>query len=123
MVRRKRNKIEALTNEDGNSITDPNQLRDMAVDFFQKIYTRTEEAIQYHVRDAFPRLPAEELLAISKPFEPEEFRTAVFSMGALKAPGPDGLNPLFFQSSGMLLENRWSNSFSNASRLRKKSRR
>ncbi|KAF7826983.1 uncharacterized protein G2W53_018147 [Senna tora] len=33
-----------------------------------------------------------------KPFSAEEIKEAGFSMGALKAPGPDGLNPLFFQS-------------------------
>lgn len=28
----------------------------------------------------------------------DEIKAAVFAMGALKASGPDGLNPLFFQS-------------------------
>ncbi|KAJ8773887.1 hypothetical protein K2173_009318 [Erythroxylum novogranatense] len=41
--------------------------------------------------------------ALIAPFSDEEFRTALFQMNPNKAPGPDGLNPVFSKSFGALL--------------------
>ncbi|XP_057444772.1 uncharacterized protein LOC130737018 [Lotus japonicus] len=104
MTRRKRNKIEALSNDEGVVITNPHTLRCMAVEFFRHLYTSSGDTVTYHIRDAFPQLPEDELRDISKPLLAEEIKQAAFSMGALKAPGPDGLNPLFFQSQWHVIE-------------------
>ena len=43
---------------------------------------------------------SEKLLA---PFTPEEVRKAAFSIGDIKAPGPDGLHAVFIRSFGISL--------------------
>lgn len=69
MVRRKRNKIEALNNDVGELITDQDQLRSMTVTFFQNLYTSLGPGEPYHVRNAFPSLPRETLDEIMGPLE------------------------------------------------------
>ncbi|XP_057425973.1 uncharacterized protein LOC130719367 [Lotus japonicus] len=64
MVRRKRNKIEALDNGDGTSITDPEELRFMVREFFKELYTSSGPGPLYHGRNAFPQLPREKILDI-----------------------------------------------------------
>lgn len=49
-------------------------------------------------RDVVNRLTAEENDALISPVTVEEVKYAVFSMHPDKSPGPDGLNPAFFQS-------------------------
>ena len=43
------------------------------------------------------RLSADMLEVLSRPYSSEEVRTALFQMGPTKAPGPDGMNVLFYQ--------------------------
>ncbi|KAF7839819.1 DNA polymerase alpha subunit B [Senna tora] len=73
LIRRKRNKIEALRDDHGN-YSDPG------------------------ITGCFPTVPEDELEACSRMITMEELREAIFSMGPFKSPGPDGLNPVFFQS-------------------------
>ncbi|XP_019163176.1 PREDICTED: uncharacterized protein LOC109159529 [Ipomoea nil] len=47
------------------------------------------------MRSCVTRVQNEDLL---RPFEPDEVRNALFSMGKDKSPGPDGMNPGFYQS-------------------------
>lgn len=45
------------------------------------------------------RLSVEDNVVLLAPFKEDEFRRAIFSMPADKAPGPDGLNPIFYRRS------------------------
>lgn len=105
MVRRKRNKIEALSDDDGNLVTDPETLKAMAVNYFRSLYAHSEGGSPYNTGLTFPRLSSETIHNIVRPLDAEEIKNAVFGMGALKAPGPDGLNPLFFQSQWNIVGN------------------
>ncbi|KAF7823639.1 ribonuclease H [Senna tora] len=99
MIRRKKNRIEALTNDDGDLVYDNETLKDMATYFFRTLYTE-EELVRtiLDVSGMFPNMPDGCIENCSKPFTMEEVKEAIFSMGPLKAPGPDGINPLFVQS-------------------------
>ncbi|XP_019151915.1 PREDICTED: uncharacterized protein LOC109148635 [Ipomoea nil] len=47
--------------------------------------------------DFAPRVTPAQNMALLRPFDIDEVRTAVFSMFPDKAPGPDGMNPGFYQ--------------------------
>lgn len=98
LVRRKHNKIEALQNKQGEVVTKPEVLKQMTVEFYRDLYSSAGPCPRYHVRGKFPMVDERFLQRIQRALSAEEIKCAIFSMGALKAPGPDGLNPLFFQS-------------------------
>lgn len=98
VVRRKRNKIEALINDGGDLITDRGELRNMARDFFMKLYTAEGQGTPFPVSAAFPSLPREHLIKMQEPCSTAEIKEAVFQMGPFKAPGVYGLHPVFYQS-------------------------
>ena len=43
------------------------------------------------------RVTEEQNSFLTRPFEPVEVKEAIFSMHPDKSPGPDGMNPCFFQ--------------------------
>jgi hypothetical protein len=83
-VRKRKNCIESLQNNDGETIEDPKALEQMAVSFFSNLYNAEGDINVWNLRGNFPAINRATL--------------SMFSMGSLKAPGPDGLHPLFFQS-------------------------
>ncbi|KAA3482794.1 Retrovirus-related Pol polyprotein LINE-1 [Gossypium australe] len=97
LVRRRRNKIEGLKNEMGAWITEPKDLKKMAVDYFQKLFTPEREMRPNTIRGDFPELLEHEKEALSRDFTIEDIRSALFQMHPNKAPGPDRFHALFFQ--------------------------
>ncbi|KAF7835829.1 putative ribonuclease H protein At1g65750 family [Senna tora] len=80
-------------------IFDTEILKKKAVDFFMNLYSKdNKDIMKFNLIDRFPKVAVEELHACSKPFDTDEIKEALFSMGLLKAPGPDGINPSFIQS-------------------------
>ncbi|KAK7282263.1 hypothetical protein RIF29_10909 [Crotalaria pallida] len=99
LCRRKRNRINALLNEENSWIYDSNELKDMAVNYFSKLYSIDDRnSYSLDTVTCFPYLPpgAETLLDVDICME--EVRRALFSMGNLKSPGLDGLHALFYKS-------------------------
>ena len=45
---------------------------------------------------SFPKLSTDRLDWLGRPISFEEIREAIFNIGALKAPGPDGFNALLY---------------------------
>ncbi|KAA3475771.1 reverse transcriptase like protein [Gossypium australe] len=81
----------------GAWITELKDLKNMVVDYFQKLFTPEREMRPNTIRGGFPELLEREKEALSRDFTIEDIRSALFQMHPNKAPGPDGFHALFFQ--------------------------
>lgn len=73
-------------------------LLDYTVNFFQQSDVNEGGVENLLCDSSFPSLTQSELSYLQRGFMEEEVKDAIFSMGPLKASGPDGLQPIFFQS-------------------------
>jgi hypothetical protein len=78
----------------------------MATSFFQNLYTR-DDGVQPEplLNLVGSKITAETNSALCKPFTDEEISDALFQIGPLKAPGPDGFPARFFQRNWEALRN------------------
>lgn len=97
MTRQKRNRIDCLQDELGEWMDDQAQLKDMVIQYFKNLFM--EEGSSY-VRDqigvGFPSVEPNLLRMAFEPVSTLDIKSAILSMGALKAPGIDGLTAGFF---------------------------
>lgn len=84
----------------GNRVTDRIELREMATNYFKDLYSDDGQANapSYPFTGAFPKLDFNRIEGIDATISSEEIKENIFSMGALKAPGPDEFHAKFFQS-------------------------
>ncbi|KAG7599606.1 Endonuclease/exonuclease/phosphatase superfamily [Arabidopsis suecica] len=99
IIRRRRNRIEALKGDDGRWLTSPPELEELAVNYYKRLYSMEDVDSDFEQLPSvgFTRLPREELQELSRPYTKEDVEKAVRSMGQYKAPGPDGFQPGFYQ--------------------------
>ena len=99
IIRRQRNKIGCLKDSSNNWVWEEDQLKKLAVDFYKHLFTGDEvpnDEISFF--SAFPDLENSHSSGLLEKVSDEEIRKAVFDMKPLKAPGPDGFQPYFFQT-------------------------
>ena len=67
--------------------------------FYKQLYTKegNEEGNPASLRHPFPRITAEQLANLNRPFRLEKVWNALKSMQPYKAPGPDSFQAQFFQ--------------------------
>lgn len=65
--------------------------------YFNDVFTTAGCQLDSFTNIRFPTISAEQNMELLKPFCNEEIREAIFAMNPDKAPGPDGMNPKFFQ--------------------------
>ena len=96
---RRRNRIEGLLNNDGNYVTEPAELKTLAVDFYKALYSKNGMAMldSDSLEHRFPSLTTEQLSALERPFAPIEVWNALKDMKLYKARGLDGFQAIFFQ--------------------------
>lgn len=88
LIRRQRNKIKGLRNEDGEWTWVEKEMESLAITYFKKSFT-----YKVHVNSAsstpsnFPQWGQMDSIMLSAPFTNEE---------VTKAPGPDGFQAIFF---------------------------
>ncbi|CAA7036501.1 unnamed protein product [Microthlaspi erraticum] len=101
IIRRRKNRIDMLRNEAGEWTTDEKEMESLAIAYFKRLYSMedVEEVVDKLPSDGFEQLTAGEKQHLEKDFVASEVESAIRGMGKFKAPGPDGYQPVFYQSS------------------------
>ncbi|KAL8140802.1 LOW QUALITY PROTEIN: hypothetical protein V2J09_006823 [Rumex salicifolius] len=99
IIRRKRNKIEAIPNDNGDWVESKDGIKAITTSFFRNHYTLPLEDLNpiSIPHGCFPIIHESIWNSITTPFRDEEILHALCQMGTLKAPGLDGYQPIFFQ--------------------------
>uniref|UniRef100_A0A2N9G161 Reverse transcriptase domain-containing protein n=1 Tax=Fagus sylvatica TaxID=28930 RepID=A0A2N9G161_FAGSY len=97
--RRRRNSLLFLRLENGNIVTNEEQIATQFVNYYQELFTAVPlEGIDGVLVGIQPRVTAEMNRSLTCNFTELEVLTALKQMAPLKAPGPDGMPPIFYQS-------------------------
>lgn len=98
--RHDRNKLQHLKNDQGHWIEGQNNIFQAVLEHFSEVYKTEGTGSTQECFQSVPKLVTTNLNeALLTPVSEEEIKCVVFSMGALKAPGPDGINGLFFHKN------------------------
>jgi exonuclease III len=98
LVRRRRNQICFLKNNSGSWVQGNKAIGTSFSSFFSELFKSSNPSIPMEVENLFSNvISSEENEEICNIPTEVEIKNAVFSMGSLKAPGPDGLPPLFYK--------------------------
>ena len=96
--RRHRNFIKGIKNDNGDWVEEVDEVAEVASDYFMNIFKAiTCDRMEECLNAVHQRLTADMLEVLSRPYSREEVRAALFQMGPTKAPGPDGMNAIFYQ--------------------------
>jgi hypothetical protein len=97
-AQRKRNFIKRLQHE-SDWVEGTAALKPIVLQYFANLFTsevqETDPAFLEKIQPRVSHLMNEKLLA---PFSPEDVKKAAFSIGDLKAPGPNGLHAVFHKN-------------------------
>ncbi|KAL4320921.1 hypothetical protein AHAS_Ahas14G0058800 [Arachis hypogaea] len=106
--RRDGNRIERLKDTSGEWVCGENDILKLAVLHFQNLFKASRNlAVSECINKIHIRVTDDMNRELMKEVSDQEIKDATFSLGSLKAPGPDGLNGLFFKSIGQLLRKRF----------------
>lgn len=74
-------------------------LKSMDVAYYNHLYTADSGYEKFLISGFFPRLEEEDLNMLNRNVSKQEITTTIFSIGGWKAPSPNGLLAMFFQSN------------------------
>lgn len=95
--RYRRNKITEIENSVGELCSSEESISAVLIGFYQNLFTSLEPSQIELAMDPIPETVSAEMnAALSKEFTRTEDKVVHKQMESLKAPGPDGLPPLFF---------------------------
>lgn len=118
IIRRRRNKVLTLRNEEGIWIDDNQALKKMVVDYYRVLFEEEEDLREIaRTGNRFPTINPSSLQSLAMQVQPEEIKAALFSIGSFKSPGEDGFPAIFFHANWDLvgtafskfIESAWSN--------------
>jgi hypothetical protein len=98
IIRRRHNSIDAIRADDGKWIIDQKAIENHLRDKFKLLFSEEEVSFPPNLDNLLsPILTAEENSELCRIPSSKEVRRVIFDMQSLKAPGPDGLPPLFYK--------------------------
>lgn len=95
--RRRGNNIQRIKNNEGEWKDTTEEIQEVITDYFANLFTCSAECGSLSHREKVEKITAEENELLIAEVTAEEVKSAAFSMHPDKSPGPDGLNPAFFQ--------------------------
>ena len=105
---RKKNWVSGLIDDQGVKHEDNDTMKEMVKDYFVNLFSSEVNHIEQSVlSDVNRRVTTDMNHLLLAPFDREEVRKALFSIGDLKAPGPDGLHAIFLSGFGVCLAMIW----------------
>ena len=98
IVRRGRNAIDFLKNQQGSWISGREDIGKCFVEFFTGLFTSSSPSIPNNLDGLIsPSLSQDDIEMLTKIPTADEIKKVVFSIGSNKAPGPDGMLALLFK--------------------------
>jgi hypothetical protein len=114
--RKKKNRIRKLKRPNGSWTCDTAEMEGLATDFFQSLFTRDEAVNPNIITDLIsPCITDDMNNNLCAPFSEKEISDALFQIGPLKAPGPDGFPAHFLQRNWIFSRRMSSLRFKNSS--------
>lgn len=97
--RRHKNLITGIKSQSNIWCTKPNEVSNIFLEYFQQLFTSSNSSIAVSDLDSIPRIVTTEMNeTLTASFQAWEVEVALKQMAPLKAPGPDGMPPLFYQN-------------------------
>jgi len=96
--RRRRNHIQGIKDRDGNWVEEKEDIAEVATNYFNSLFNAgTCFQMNECLNTVMSKVTPDMQQMLSSEFTVTEIKTAVFQMGPTKAPGPNGMNALFYQ--------------------------
>lgn len=96
--RAKKNRITSLRDADGTVHRSAKEMEKLATDYFQTLFTADPNLDHSRITQLIQERVTNDMNdSLCREFEEEEIANAIFQIGPLKAPGPDGFPARFYQ--------------------------
>ena len=97
--RKRQNFIKGLRDADGNWQSEEAAFTKVLIDFYAELFTTSNPQNLEKVLEGIQEVVSRDMNSkLTAPYKAEEVELAIKEMAPLKAPGPDGMPPLFYQT-------------------------